>query len=290
MELRQLKYFQAVGQLNSITKAAAQLNISQPSLTVAIRNLEEELGVTLFERRYRKISLTPEGVMFMKHVDDVLLRIQDSLREITDYRLKRAGSVKIGIPPMIGVFLLSYVLGKFRTLHPEFELTILERGSLSILRLLEKGKLDIGFVMIGEEIAGVEVVPVVKSELLLCLPKEHPLAGLPKVPIEALKDQRFILLKEDTYSRKLIIEECERNHYSPNIIFSTRQTQSIINLVEQGAGISFLIDVVAKKQPNIVSRPLTNPLVIQAGLAWRKNRYMTKALTTFVKFINNLNF
>ncbi|EGO61928.1 LysR family transcriptional regulator [Acetonema longum] len=292
MELRQLKYFQTIGRLNSITKAAVQLNVSQPSLTVAMQNLEEELGVLLFERSYRNISLTSAGAMFLKHVDDILLRVDDSVREITDYRTKRAGTIKIGIPPMIGVFVFSYILGQFRKLHPEFELTIVERGSLSVLRLLEKGKLDVGFVVLGDALDGVEVMPVTCSEIKVCMRREHPLSGLSAVPIAALREEAFILLKEDTYNRRLIIEECKKNQYSPNIIFSTRQVQTIINMVEQGVGISFLIDAVSDKQQNIISRPLCRPLVIEAGLAWRKDRYITNALRIFINFIekafNNL--
>jgi DNA-binding transcriptional LysR family regulator len=285
MEIRHLRYFQVVSRLNSITKAAAELHISQPSLTVAIQTLEEELGVSLFERYHRHISLAPVGLVFLNHVDDILLRVDNSLSEMRDYRTQQTRSIKIGIPPMSGVFLFPHIFGNFRSLYPDLELKIVEAGTLSILRLLEQDKLDIGFMALCDKLAGIKTLPVVDSEIKLCLSPSHPFGEWPKVPIAALRDQSFILLKEDTYNRRIVLEECKKNEYTPNIIFSTRQIQTIINLVEQGVGISFLLDVVAAKQPTIISRPLASPLLLRTGLAWREDKYPSRALKDFIAFI-----
>lgn len=287
MELRQLKYFQVVCRLNNITKAAAELHISQPSLTVAIQTLEEQLGVTLFERQHRHISLTPAGQVFLRHANDILLRLDNSVSEMRDYAVKQAGCINIGIPPMSGVFLFPHIFGNFNRLYPDFELRIAELGTVSILRLLEQGKLDIGFVVLGDKVAGIETMPVVNCEIKVCLAPAHPLGRLARVPMEALSSQKFILLKEDTYNRRIVLEECRKYGYEPDIVFSTRQIQTIINLVEQGVGISFLLDVVANKQNAIISRPLASSLLIQTGLAWREERYLSKALGVFIQFIHD---
>lgn len=286
MELRHLKYFQVVCRLNNITKAAAELHISQPSLTVAIQTLEENLGITLFERQHRHISLTPAGQVFLRHVNDILLRLDNSVSEMQNYAAKQAGFIKIGIPPMSGVFLFPHIFGNFSRLYPDFELRIVELGTVSILRLLEQGKLDIGFIVLGDKVAGIETMPVVNCEIKVCLAPGHPLGALPRVPMDALRSQKFILLKEDTYNRKIVLEECRKYGYDPDIVFSTRQIQTIINLVEQGVGISFLLDVVASKQNNIICRPLASSLIIQTGLAWREERYLSKALRAFIQFIH----
>ena len=287
MELRHLRYFQVVSRLNSITKAAGELHITQPSLTVAIQSLEEELGVALFERDHRHISLAPEGVAFLKHVDDILLRVDNALSEMQDYKNKQARSIRIGIPPMSGVFLFPHLFGKFRSLYPELQLKIVEAGTLSILRMLEMGKLDIGFMVLCEKIKGIKTLPVVNSEIKLCLSPDHPLREMARVPIAALRDEPFILLKEDTYNRRLILEQCQKNHFTPNIIFSTRQIQTIINLVERNVGVSFLMDVVSSRQPTIISRSLDRPLLLNTGLAWREDKYLPKALQAFIEFIGD---
>ncbi|MDF2928088.1 MAG: cynR 5 [Anaerospora sp.] len=288
MELRHLKYFQVVSQLNSLTKAAEVLHLTQPSLTVAMQKLEEELKVPLFDRSQRSLSLTLEGNLFLQHVNDILRRVNDSVSEMQDYRTMQTGSIKVGIPPMIGVFLFPHIFSKFRSLYPNFELTIVEQGTLSILRLLEQGKLDIGFgVLFDNQLAAMETLPVVQRQIVVCLPHEHRLNALPQIPIAALQDEPFILLQEDTYNRQIIMEECKKHLFAPKVIFSTRQVQTIINLVEQGIGLSFLLDVVAQKQTNISSRPLEHPLNIQTGLVWRKDKYLSNALKAFIDFIKD---
>lgn len=288
MELRHLKYFQVVSQLNSLTKAAEVLHLTQPSLTVAMQKLEEELKVPLFDRSQRSLSLTLEGNLFLQHVNDILRRVNDSVSEMQDYRTMQTGSIKVGIPPMIGVFLFPHIFSKFRSLYPNFELTIVEQGTLSILRLLEQGKLDIGFgVLFDNQLAAMETLPVVQRQIVVCLPNEHRLNALPQIPIAALQDEPFILLQEDTYNRQIIMEECKKHLFAPKVIFSTRQVQTIINLVEQGIGLSFLLDVVAQKQTNISSRPLEHPLNIQTGLVWRKDKYLSNALKAFIDFIKD---
>lgn len=95
MELRHLKYFQVVSQLNSLTKAAEVLHLTQPSLTVAMQKLEEELKVPLFDRSQRSLSLTLEGNLFLQHVNDILRRVNDSVTEMQDYRTMQTGTIKL---------------------------------------------------------------------------------------------------------------------------------------------------------------------------------------------------
>lgn len=285
MELRHMKYFREVCRLGSITKAAEELHISQPSLTVAIQSLEEMLGVTLFERNHRQISLTTGGELFLQYTNDILLRTENAIAAMQDYRRKKEGVIRIGIPPMSGTYLFPHVFGEFRSLCPDVELKIVELGSVSILQMLEQGKLDIGFTIIREAIPGMVTLPVIKCEIKACLAIGNPLSSLPQIPMPMLRDQPFILLKEDTYNRRIILEECKKYGFIPNIVFSTRQIQTIINLVEQGVGISFLLDVVADKQRGIVSRSLAAPILLQTGLAWREGLYLTKPLQEFIDFI-----
>ncbi len=253
-----------------------------------MQKLEEELKVPLFDRSQRSLSLTLEGNLFLQHVNDILRRVNDSVSEMQDYRTMQTGSIKVGIPPMIGVFLFPHIFSKFRSLYPNFELTIVEQGTLSILRLLEQGKLDIGFgVLFDNQLTAMETMPVVQRQIVVCLPHEHRLSALSQIPIAALQDEPFILLQEDTYNRQIIMEECKKHLFAPKVIFSTRQVQTIINLVEQGIGLSFLLDVVAQKQTNISSRPLEHPLNIQTGLVWRKDKYLSNALKAFIDFIKD---
>jgi Transcriptional regulator len=285
MELRQLEYFQAVSRLNSVTRAADQLLVAQPSVTVAIRKLEEELGVVLFDRSQKHIALTAEGRAFLRHVDDILSRIGDSVREMNDYRLLKKGTIKVGIPPMVGAFIFPYVFAAFQKVHPWLELSVVEEGSLAIRSHLERGRLDLGIIIISNVSPKLQTAFITSRQMLACLPAAHPLGELPSVPFRDLKNEPFVLFKEDTYSRRMIMEECEKHRFAPRIVFSSSQIETILGLVAQGVGISFLLDAVVGIRSGIVSLPLAEPLKIEIGLAWNRDRYLSKAARAFIDFI-----
>lgn len=285
MELRQLEYFQAVGRLASVTRAADSLRVAQPSVTVAIRKLEDELGVVLFDRSQKQIALTAEGQVFLRHVDDILGRVGDSVKEMNDYRLLKKGTIKVGIPPMVGAFIFPCVFAGFQKAHPWLELSVVEEGSLAIRGQLERGGLDLGMVIISNASPRLETAFITSRQLLVCLPPAHPLAGLPAVPFRQLRDEPFVLLKEDTYNRRLIMEECGKHGFTPRVVFSSSQIGTILGLVAQGVGISFLLDAVIAGHPGIAGRPLAEPLKIEIGLAWNRERYLSKAARAFIDFI-----
>lgn len=285
MELRQLEYFQTVCRQNSISKAAEQLHVAQPSVSIAIQKLEEELGVALFNRSQRQISLTSEGHVFLQRVNDILMRIGDSVSEIKDLKLFHKGSVKIGVPPMIGVFVFPPIFAEFRKKYPHIELIAVEGGSISIQSLVEQGKIDIGIITQANATAHLTTLPLTQGQIHVCLPPRHPLSGFTSVPFEKLHNQPFILLREDTYNRQVIIEECKKRQMHPQIVFSSSQVDTIISLVELEIGISFLFDKIAVKHTNIYNCPLAEPLFYHVVLAWNRNRYLTSAAKAFIDFV-----
>ena len=100
MELRQLEYFQMASRLKNITRAAERLRVSQPNITVAIKKLEAELGIQLFDRSQKQLALTPEGAVFLNRIELALRNIQDAVLEVNDYKQLQKGTIKIGIPSM----------------------------------------------------------------------------------------------------------------------------------------------------------------------------------------------
>jgi len=287
MELRQLEYFQMVSRLSSVTRAADRLHVAQPSVTVAIRKLEEELGVKLFDRSQKQLILTSEGQVYLQRVNDILSRVQDSVLEMNDYRTLQKGSIKIGLTPTIGAALFPYIFTKFQQAYPHLDVSIVEEGSLAVRSLLEQGELDIGVLIFSNMSPRLETVPITAGQIFVCLPSDHPFGKrYASIPFSELKDQPFILFKEDTYSRQLILEECAKHEFVPRIVFSSSQIETIMGLVEQGAGISFLLDAIVRKRSTIISRPLADPLFVRAGLAWNKERYLSNAAKTFIDFIH----
>jgi len=286
MELRQLEYFQMVCRCNSITKAAAELHVAQPSITIAIKKLEEELGVTLFDRTQRQITLTAEGQVFLRRISDILSRLHDATVEMNDYRILQKGSIKIGVPSTIGAFPFPTLFARFQKLYPNFKLTVVEAGSLTIPNYLERGDIELGIMITSTTSNCLATVAITTGQILVCLPPGHPLSELDAIPFTALRNERFVLLKEDSYSRQLILAECNKHQFNPNIVFSSSQIETVRSLVEQGVGISFLVDEVAQKHGTIITRPLTEPLTYQIALAWNKDRYLSKATKLFIDFVS----
>jgi DNA-binding transcriptional LysR family regulator len=286
MQLRQLEYFQMVCKMKNITKAAELLNVSQPSVTVAIKRLEEELGVSLFDRNFKKLVLTEEGCTFLKRADKILSTAQYALDEMQDRSLAKKSDIKIGLTPIVGAMIFPDIFEKFQTECPELRVSFREEGSLMIRELLQKGELDLGILITTNIPPGLEKIVIATKQIHVCFAAGHPLHNAAAVPFSDLAGYPFLLFKEDTYSRQMILDECEKQHFIPTIGFSSRQIETILGLVEKGVGISFLPEVIISKHANISSCPLAEPLFIQVGIAWNTERYQSDACKTFIDVIS----
>ena len=282
MELRQIEYFRMVCRQNNVTKAAALLHVSQPSVTVGIRKLEEELGVKLLDRSLKQIALTAEGRIFLRRAEEILARVGDAVAEMNDHRLLQRGALRVGITAIMGAFLFPSAFARFQKDYPNVRITVLEEGSLSIRNRLESGDLDMGIMITSNLPPRLESVPITTGQILVCLPPGHPLGERSPIPFGELKDQPFILFQKDTYSRRIILEECGRLQFTPRIVFSSSQIGTVLELVRQGVGISFFIEEVVQNQAGIVIRPLAQPLFLVAGLAWNRERYLSQAARAFI--------
>lgn len=288
MDLRQMEYFQMVCRLNNLTRAAERLHVAQPAISVAMQKLEEELGVQLFSRSQKQFTLTTEGQIFLARVEDILSRTQDAILEMHEYRELRKGTIKLGVPPMIGSYLFPHIFAGFKQVYPSLDLSVIEEGSLAIRGMLERDELDLGIVITCHMSPLLQSELITSGEILVCLSPFHPLAGVEKVDFAQLRQEPFILLKEDTYHRQVILQQCKRHNFEPNIILASSQIDTIRGLVARGVGISFLFDVVARKDPQIQCVPLSEPLCIEIGLAWKKDRYFSKASQAFLDYMSTL--
>ena len=287
MDLRQLEYFQMVSRLNNITRAAERLHVAQPSVTVAIKKLEDELGIQLFDRSQKKITLTSEGKVFLKRVEAILANIEDAVIEMQDYQGLAKGMIKLGVPPMIGSFIFPEIFAGFRKIYPNIDFVITEDGSISVRELLEQGDLDLGIIILREESKFLDTVIIQENQIVACLPLDHPLANSTKISFDDLKHEKFIMLKEDTFHRRAVLEACDKSGYYPEIILSSSQTETIRALVANGLGVSFLLDSIAQRKKDLASIPLEDPIKINISLAWKKDKYLSVASQTFIEFIKN---
>ncbi|AOY76506.1 LysR family transcriptional regulator [Clostridium formicaceticum] len=285
MELRQLQYFQMVCQLDTITKAAERLHVSQPSITNAIKNLEGELGIHLFDRNKKQLRLTPEGKVFLTRVNDILSKVEDAVSEMQDYRQLKKGILRIGVPPMIGTFLFPKIFVHFKNLYPQIELHIMEKGSIATTKMIENEELDLAIVIVAQSSALLNSLLILESEMLVCLSKHHPLNVKEKLTLEDIKNEPIVMLKEGFYHREKIMAFFNKHGVAPNTILSSSQLDTIKSVVSNGIGISLLLKEIIENDNRIVGKPLNEVISIPIGLVWKKEKYLSNAAKTFIDFI-----
>lgn len=289
MELRQLEYFQTASNLKNITKAAKTLKVSQPNITVAIKKLEAELEVQLFDRSQKQLTLTPEGTVFLKRIEIALRNIADAILEVRDYKELQKGTIKIGIPPMMGAYLFPKVFSGFRRLHPNLDVFLYEEGSLSIREKLENDELDFGIIIVPELTPNLNVLKMSRNQLMVCVANDSLLAYKNAITPEDISASNLIMMKEGAYLREVVQNKLSALNISPRTILESSQIITIKGLVAHEVGIAFLLDFICEDSPDIKAVPFYEPIFVNIGLAWKKERYVSKAAQAFIDFCNGLS-
>ncbi len=287
MELRQLEYFQMASRLKNITRAAERLRVSQPNITVAIKKLEAELGIQLFDRSQKQLSLTPEGAVFLNRIELALRNIQDAVLEVNDYKQLQKGTIKIGIPSMIGAYLFPKIFSSFQRKYSHLDVYLYEEGSMKIREQLERDELDFGIVIISDASPSLQLLPMSTNQILACVPESHPLAEKSSLCIQDMADTDLIMLKEGSFLRHRVLQKLKAASITPNIVLESNQIETIKGLVSSGVGIAYLLDFIVEGTPGIKALPMSEPIFVDVGLAWKKDRYISKAAQSFIDFCKN---
>ena len=286
MELRQLEYFQMASRLRNITRAAERLRVSQPNITVAIKKLEAELGIQLFDRSQKQLALTPEGAVFLNRIELALRNIQDAVLEVNDYKQLQKGTIKIGIPPMMGAYLFPKIFSSFQKKYSHLDIYLHEEGSMSIREQLERDELDFGIVIISGAAPSLQLLPMAKSQVVGCVPANSPLASKKSISLNDLRTSHLIMLKDGSYLRNLVQRMLKDAGIKPDIVLESNQVETIKGLIASGVGMSFFLDFIAENAFGTKALPLENPVTVDVGLAWKKDRYISKAAQAFIDFCN----
>jgi len=286
LKLVQLQYFKAVCKYSNITKAAAELHITQPSISNAIKDLEDEFGVKLFYRLSKGLSLTEEGRFFLEKAEDILERSEALVRRMRELGNKRR-DIKIGVPPMIGAILFPHMFQQFRAQYPDIHLTVMEYGTIQNRNLVQEGALDAAIVSSDwkdEEDMRFSSVEILETEVLFCTATAHPMAGCGKVELDMIKDEPLVLLKEDSYQMEIIRKLFRGSGASPNVILYSNQLQTIKELVANNVASSVLYRGVVNFNEGIVGIPFSPPIGTRIKLIWNKDKHMFNDIAKFISF------
>jgi len=285
MDVRQLRYFLEVAQARNFTKAAEALHIAQPAVSMAIRKLEEELELTLFNRQDKKVSLTAEGEIFLPHAQRILDDLKAAEQEMGELRGLTKGEVRIGIPPMISAYFFPDIIRDFQRRYPELSLSVLGEGAGRIQKLIAQGELDMG-VVAGETFPeNLEVRRFLREEIVVCVPLDHPFATRRSVTLAEFIREPLVFYKEGYYIREFFLDVLKGTGAAPNIVFETNLFSLVKSLVRNGTGISIFLRMVVSADQDLVAVPFDPPLHLDLLIAWKKQVYLSRANRAFAEFL-----
>jgi LysR family transcriptional activator of glutamate synthase operon len=293
VEVHQLAYFESVSRHLHFTRAAEELHVAQPSVSQQIRKLETELGAPLFHRMKRQVALTEAGKTFLPPARAVLRRLDEARLEVQELSGLRKGTLAVGAPPSVGTHLLPRALAAFSRRHPGIALTFREAGSRTLLKLLEEGELDMAVVIQPIRHPVLETLPLLEEELLLVVPRHHPLAsGSRRVPMAQLRGEPFVMLREGAYDlRDQTLAACRRAGFEPYVALDGGEMDSMLRFVAAGIGLAILPEMVlagvdAREGP-VALRRVQPKLSRSLVLARRRDRYFSAAAREFTSVLED---
>ncbi len=289
MELRHLRYFVAVGEALSFTKAAENLRLAQPSLTRQIKDLEDELGVRLLNRTKRQIVLTGEGRSFLADARRVLAHSAEIVESVQRLRRHEVPALNIGYVANLFPAPLPVTLAAFQRKFPTVSINLFDMSHGDQFLALEDGKIDLAFVGLRKPIKerGLEFRCIASDRVVAALSKGDPLEKKAVVKLKELKAMFFVGMSEASTPgyREWLTGTCRAAGFAPKVLQDVHIERFVIQAVGAGLGVALLPDQVEKlPHENVVFRPLLPTVRTESCIAWRKENTST-ALKAYVEIV-----
>lgn len=287
MEIRQIRYFLAIVETGSFSEAAFEQNISQSSLSKKIMALEEELGVTLFDRSTRQISLTRAGKAFIEHAKRLHDAYTAMVSEMHEYKLE-VDTLSIGAIPILTQYGITNQIANFREKYPGIEFILEELNGISILPALDEHQFDLAITrhnyLNENKYDGVEII---RDQLLVVVSKKNKHASRSSISLQELKEENFILFDKVTDLHRLIMDECNKAGFEPTIFYSSPRKVSVFGLVGTNIGLALMPAKIFEyhQHPDVSAVPLEENIECNIVLVSLKNKKLSKAAKGFSDFI-----
>ncbi|MBV8468146.1 MAG: LysR family transcriptional regulator [Burkholderiales bacterium] len=287
MDLRALRMFVEVVRQQGFSRAASTVFATQPTVSKAVKQLEEEIGFLLLDRMVSPPSLTIAGEVVFRRAVAMLAERDSLISELAELRGLRQGVLRIGFPPVGADVLFAPVFTAYRRRYPGIDIRLTEQGSKRLEELIVDGELDIAasLLPVSQEFDWQDVR---REPLDLLVAHDHPLARRSTVSIAELRDVPLILFSEGFALNPIILGACRRNGFEPNIATRSSQISFILELVAGGLGVGFLPRMVASQREHAGVRNIgiTDPdLVWHIALIWRRGGYLSHAAQAWVELI-----
>ncbi|MEU0985494.1 LysR family transcriptional regulator [Streptomyces sp. NPDC005953] len=280
-----LAYFAEVARHEHVTRAAQELGVPQSTLSRAVVRLERDLGVTLFARKGRTVSLTPAGRTFLASVERALGEVEraaDSVRADAD---PHAGKVAFGFLHTMGSETVPGLLRAFRADHPRVRFTLVQNYGEAMLGGLRTGELDLCLTSPVPDAPDLVARRLDEQRLRLVVPDDHRLAGRKRVRLAEAADEAFVTLESGYGLRRITDDLCAQAGFTPKVAFEGEEAETLRGLVAAGLGVA-LLPPPAVARPGVAELTVTAPRAVrEIGVAWLDGHPDTAPVAAFKKFL-----
>ena len=293
MNLRDLHYLIALAELRHFGKAAEACFVSQPTLSTQIRKLEEELGVVLVERAPRKLMLTAAGQDVVLRARRIVAEVEQMKESARRSRDPEAGSLRLGVFPTLGPYLLPHVVPQLRERFPQLELLLIEEKSDVLLARLREGKLDATLLALPLHDDQLHAEWLFDEPFVLAAPRQHALASRTSLAMAELADETLLLLEDGHCLREQALDVCRLTGAQERTGFRATSLETLRQMVAAGVGVTLLpalsVHAPIVQPANIRLVPFTDPAPSrQIALVWRKSSALDAFLRTLADTVGTL--
>ncbi len=291
MEFHQLRYFLAVADTASFTRAAARCSVAQPSLSQQIKKLEQQVGAPLFDRRNRVVTLTEIGRALLPRARRIIAEVTDAHDRLAQDMVNGTGPLRVGVIPTIGPFMLPTVMRRFLKQYPECELSVEEDLTERLLQRISEHQLDFAVTSTPVSLKGAAVEVIGTEPLLVAAPPDfHWPRGKP-FSLAQLRQQPIVMVTEAHCLGRQIQEFCTRSAVGLRVVCGTAQIDTLQRLVAGGLGFSLVPAMAARADTHRTCRYLAidePALTREIAVVWPLNRQHSFLATEFLRLVRKI--
>ena len=284
MTLHQLTLFLAVCNYGSLTEAAEAIHISQPSLSVAIKQLEDEFGIDLFFRYRKRLALTEEGKLFQQEA----MKIVDSTSRLENYMRDIGRSVSrihIGISAMSSLLFYPQLVAPFCNENPNIEVEMHELSAVDAVQQIVDHRLNLAIVNDSAITTGaLKFSPLGSSQVVGCVRKDHPLANRRDVPFEKLAGEKLLFSGEKSITTSRILHALQEKNIEAKVFMYSHQFMLMLQVIEQFNAVGFFFEQLIEQQENFAPVYFETPLRYTHGLVYRKDIRLLRSEVRFARY------
>lgn len=286
MNLRDLKYIVAVAKEQNFNEAARKVFVSQPTLSMQIKKLEEELGVQIFERSNKQFLITKAGKEILKKAEIILREAEEIKKIAQNFKDPFSGEFRIGAFPTLASYYFPKIIGKISQNFPQLKLLLVEEKTEILLQKLKDGEIDVAFIAMPVSDDGLEAKKIFSEEFLLAVSKNNKLAKKKKVSNQDLKGAELMLLEDGHCLRNQALEACSMLGGFEKQDFRATSLETLREMVANGSGITLIPEIAVKKNDKISYIKIENAPKRTIGLYWRRGYQRVKLIDKIIAKLN----